>query len=328
MVVATTVFADTIVQAEVPPLPSGWQEVLVKIPGGESSNPASLKVLPSLFAVTPNPAVVGDQLTLTGSGFVIGSHVLFRGSELDPDSISADGTEIQVTIPKPRPTGPFEDLGGVEPLSVRNPDGVATPSVDLELRHVLSTGFDVVRNGYSFQNEGTFIAGVADLGTFTETYGLVDATLETITHPGRTAAYFAAYLAFFNVLKPGYSSGFSTTAINDYWSGTSDLAGEYSALAEVEDLLTVAQGHILSEELLTELGFQAAIGCRSGRALPGRDRGGLPAADQDAQRRGPPADGAGDATDAGRPAGHAGLLPEAGEQPRALADPHRVSPAR
>ena len=260
VVVTTTVIADTIVQAEVPPLPSGWQEVFVEIPGGEKSNPASLKVLPSLSAVTPNPAIVGNQLTLTGSGFVTGSHVVLRGTELDPDSISADGTEIKVTIPKPRSTGPFEDFGGVEAISVIDPDGIQTPPLDLQLRHVLSTGFDVARNGYAFLNAEENITGVADLGTFTETYGLVDATLETITHPGRTAAYFAAYLAFFNVLKPGYSSGFSTTAINEYWSGTSNLAGEHSSLAEVEDLLTVAQGHILSEELLMELGFQAASG--------------------------------------------------------------------
>ena len=286
-------------------------------------------MLPSLSAVTPNPAIVGNQLTLTGSGFVTGSHVVLRGTELDPDSISADGTEIKVTIPKPRSAGPFEDFGGVEAISVIDPDGIQTPPLDLQLRHVLSTGFDVARNGYAFLNAEENITGVADLGTFTETYGLVDATLETITHPGRTAAYFAAYLAFFNVLKPGYSSGFSTTAINEYWSGTSNLAGEHSSLAEVEDLLTVAQGHILSEELLMELGFQAASGAaRAELSLDGIEAD-VPGADQKCPTTSCAADNApGDATDAGRLARHARLLPEAGEQPWSAADPHRVPPGR
>ena len=198
------------------------------------------------------------QITLTGSGFVSGCDVIFRGIQLPPDSVSSDGTQVVFTIPQPR--APFEDFGGVEAVFVRNPDGEDSPSIDLELRHVLSTGFNVPRNGYSFLNQLP-IAGVADLGTFTETYGIVDATLETVTHPGRTAAYFAAYLLFFNERTPGYSSGFAMTAIDAYWSGDPPtLSTAYSSLPEAERLLTVAQGHILSEEILTELGFQAAAG--------------------------------------------------------------------
>lgn len=266
IVVATTFIADTILQASAPPVASGWHQVVVEIPGGETSNPGSLEVVPSLSAVTPDPAAPGTQLTLSGSGFDAGCRVLFRATELQPDSVSADGTVVQVTIP--RPAGPFEDHGGVETLIVRNPNGVATGSIDLRLRHVLSTGFNVPTNGYSFLNTKQTITGVADLGTFTETYGLVDATLETITHPGRTAAWFAAYLTFFNVIKPGYSSGFAMTAIDEYWKGTSDLAGEHSAMSDVERLLTVAQGHILSREVLAELALQSASGvARAERSL-------------------------------------------------------------
>jgi IPT/TIG domain len=256
--VDTTFFADTTLQADVPPIASGVHHVLVAIPGGEMSNPASLEVLPSLSAATPNPAAVGMQITLTGSGFVSGCNVMFQGIQLPPDSVSSDGTQVQFTIPQR--TAPFEDFGGVHAVFVRNPDGSDSPSIDLELRHVLSTGFDVTQNGYAFLNQLP-IAGVADLGTFTETYGIVDATLETVTHPGRTAAYFAAYLLFFNERTPGYSSGFAMTAIDAYWSGTPPvLFNAYSSLPQAERLLTVAQGHILSEEVLTELGFQAATG--------------------------------------------------------------------
>ncbi len=256
--VVSTFFADTILQAVVPPIPSGWNDVIVEIPGGQVSNPASVLVLPSLSSASPNPAALGVQVTLSGSGFDPDCRVLFRGAELPPDSVSSDGTTVLVTLPKP--PGPFEDEGGVEEIAVRNQNGIATRSIDVPLRHVLSTGFDVPTNGYSFLNSLPNITGVADVGTFTETYGLVDATLESLANPGLTSAYFAFYLLYFNTIKAGYSSAFAMTAIDAYWSGTASLSTEHTALSEVEDLLTVAQGHILSNELLIELGFQSAVG--------------------------------------------------------------------
>ena len=59
---------------------------------------------------------------------------------------------------------------------------------------------------------------------------------------------------------PGYSSGFSTTAADEYWSGNPDLFTDHAALPEVERLLTVAQGHVLSQEMLVRLAGQAAAG--------------------------------------------------------------------
>jgi hypothetical protein len=252
-----TFFADTILQAEIPPVPSGWAEVLVDVPGGQTSNPASVKVLPSLFAVSPNPAALGVQITLTGAGFQAGCEVLFRGLELDA-SVDANGTQVQVTLPAPQ--GPFEDQGGVEEIFVRNPDGVATAPISLPLRHVLSTGFNVGTNGYSFLNAAANITGVANLGTFQETYGLFDVTLESLIDPVLTSAYFGFYLWFFNSRQPGYSSGFSMTAADEYWSGNTNLSGDHTSMASAERLLTVAQGHILSEELLEDLSIQAAFG--------------------------------------------------------------------
>ena len=256
--VFSTFLADTILQATVPPVPSGWTDVVVEIPGGQVSNPASVLVLPSLSSATPNPTVLGAQVTFVGSGFEPDCRVLFRGVELIPDSVSFDGTQVIATLTKP--TGPFEDQGGVEAVSVRNPAGMTTRPIDLQMRHVLSTGFDVPTNGYAFLNSLPNVTGVADLGTFTATYGLFDATLETLANPGLTRAYFDFYDAYFNNIKAGYSSAFAMTAIDAYWSGTTNLAGEYTALSEVEDLLTIAQGHILSNELLTELGWQSAVG--------------------------------------------------------------------
>ena len=255
---ATTVIADTILQAEVPNLGTGWVDVVVDIPGGESSNPGSLKVIPSMIGVTPNPAAAGSTITVFGSGFVPGCHVLFQGVELDPSAVASDGTSVVVTLPKL--SGPFEDFGGVEPILVRNPDGIATEPVDLVLRHVLSTGFDVTLNGYAFLNQLP-LAALADMGTFEETYGTADVVSNFLLEPVLTGAWYLFYRDFFNnPPAPGYSSGFSTTAANEYWSGNPDLSADHSALPEVERLMTVAQGHILSREMLTKLAGQALAG--------------------------------------------------------------------
>ncbi|MEZ5089140.1 MAG: hypothetical protein R2719_05085 [Micropruina sp.] len=44
-----------------------------------------------------------------------------------------------------------------------------TASLDLPLRHVIDTGFDVGRDGYRFSNNPA--GGFAGIGTFRETYG-------------------------------------------------------------------------------------------------------------------------------------------------------------
>jgi hypothetical protein len=259
----TTFIADAILQAEVPAVASGWVEVIVDAPGGLPSNPGSVKILPTLVAVSPFPAQVGTTVTMTGVGFDVACRVLFRGLELDPATVDADGHTLTVMLPAPQ--GPFEDVGGIEPISVRNPDGIATAPFDLLLRHVVSTGFDVAKHGYSFLNAGANITGVANLGTFEETYGAVDVASQFLLDPVLTGAFYAFYTHYFNNIRAGYSSAFSMTAADEYWSGNPDLFGDHAALSEVERLLTIAQGHVsLSHEVLTELMIQAAQG--TGRA--------------------------------------------------------------
>lgn len=251
---STTYIGDTVLQATVPLVPAGWTEITVEIPGGETSNRAAVQVLTSISSVSPSPTTVGTTLTIIGSGFATECTVLFRAHELTPDEISASGTLLRVTLPAPPP--PFEDFGGVEELVVRNPDGVTSNPMELVLRRVLDTGFDVDRHAYSFLNAG--VSGVADLGTFEQTYGTLEVAAMFALAPVVTGAWFAFYLKYFNDVRPGYSSGFSMTAIDEYWSGNPDLSNDHQSLADVEDLLTVAQGHILSMEMLTTLAAQAA----------------------------------------------------------------------
>ena len=254
----TTVLADTIIQARVPAIATGWVEVVVRVPGGESSNPGSVKVIPSIGKVTPNPAALGQTITVTGSGFSAGCHLLFRGMELPAEALAADGTSIDVVLPAP--PAPFEDLGGTEPIAVRNPDGTATGTVNLVLRHVVSTGFDVTRNGYAFLNQPP-LQGLADGFTFEDTYGAFEVQASYLLEPVLVGAWYLFYTHFFNqAVPPGYSSGFSTTSINEYWSGNTHLHTDFATLPEVERTLTVAMGHVLSTEMLSILGTQALAG--------------------------------------------------------------------
>ena len=253
----TTFVASTILQAVVPAVTVGQVGVLVTIPGGAISNPANLTVHPGIASITPSPpAALGTTITISGDGFDSGSVVLFRGEELQPTTIAPDGSSLQVFLPAP--DGHYEEPGGEETISVRGSDWTATAEAPLTIRHVLSTGFDVTRHAYGFANNLGAINGVASLGTFEQTYGAVEVAAEFLLEPVMTGAWFAYYLSFFNgALPPGYSSGFSITAADQYWNGNQNLITDVATLGAVEPLLTVAQGRILSQELLDMLAWQA-----------------------------------------------------------------------
>jgi hypothetical protein len=149
-------------------------------------------------------------------------------------------------------------------LTIRDADGVSSAPLDLRLRHVLDTGFHGPKNAYSFLNMPTPRSDdrvIANLETFGLTYGWFEVDTQFLLQPTVTTAWYIFYRWFFNQQdRPGYSSGFSMTAAEAYWSGNPDLYGDHADIKEVEDLLTIAQGHILSQEILTILATQAAGG--------------------------------------------------------------------
>jgi hypothetical protein len=263
----TTYVADTILRATVPGVAVGPVEVLATTAAGDVSNPDYVTVTPSIGSITPTPARLGQQITINGSSFGATSVVTFRGLALEPDSVAADGSSLQVTLQAPPPP-PFEDFGGVEAITVRDSEGVSAPPFQLTLRHVVDSGFDNTRNGYRFKNAN--LAGVADMSTFQETYGALEVDLQFATNPTLTLAWYLYYRSFFNTLPPpGLSTGFSATAADEYWAGNPDLWGDHTSIADVERLCTVAQGHVLSRQLLTILAGQAAAGV--GRARTSAD---------------------------------------------------------
>ena len=115
------------------------------------------------------------------------------------------------------------------------------------------------------------------------------------------------------------------TAIDAYWTGTDNLVGEHSSMAEVERLLTVAQGHILSRRSSSpSSACKPASDWRTRRAASIGIEEVVPQQISDPQRQPRRLIAPVMQLMPARPAGHAGLLQRTGEQSRTVADPHRV----
>ena len=74
--------------------------------------------VPAITGLSPSSAASGagdTALTISGSGFVAGSHVSFHGAALSPASVNAGGTAINVTVPAAQLAA-----AGVYPVTVTN----------------------------------------------------------------------------------------------------------------------------------------------------------------------------------------------------------------
>jgi outer membrane protein assembly factor BamB len=91
----------------------------------------------ALTSVQPSSGHVGRVVTLTGSGFVAGDVVSFNGTSMLPSTVSADGTQLTVSVPLDATTGPItvsDPAGGQSSGPSRRPfrvtRGVAAPVGD------------------------------------------------------------------------------------------------------------------------------------------------------------------------------------------------------
>ena len=158
---ATTFRSDTTLLATCRRSPAGGTRCSSRSPVDETSNPASVEVLPSLFAATPNPASLGMQVTFTGSGFDPGCRCTSAASELSPTR-SAPTAPWSGDAPRRDATGAVRGLRRRR-SGVRAQPGTVSPRFDRpaaasRAEHRFRRG----RNSYSFLNLKASIAGVAD----------------------------------------------------------------------------------------------------------------------------------------------------------------------
>lgn len=243
----------------------GEHLVQVKTPDGDKSNEVPFRVRPSLIEFRQAGSVInsisaGDEITLVGRSFISGAGVYANGEILQ--TISLNQSEITAVIPNI--TG--EDSGGEMRFIVRNPDGLKSEELRIQRFPSLDSGFRAGIHGYAFQN---FTHGNPTWGTFLDTFGSLEVGGDLILHPILTGAY---YLFFDWFLSGGgaHCSGFAATALKKYHQGVGDtysqgpISDDDPPVPAISSTLMreldIAQGRLLSEELITHYADQGQEG--------------------------------------------------------------------
>lgn len=246
----------------------GERAVRVEVPDGETSNEAPLTIKPRLDEVriagdTVDTVGRGDVLTLVGSSFQTKATILRNGQPLKTASVSSS-TEIELEIPEEK----GEDAGGAERYVVQNPDGNESNELELKRLPSLDSGFRPSLHGYPFQN---FSDGDATWGAFRETFGTKHISRRMVTSPARVGIVYAVFREFLDGY--GLCSGMAATSLlrfhqdmdeifHDYPSdvGQSNPADPPNIPDDLYRDITVAQGRVLSQELVGHYADQAAEG--------------------------------------------------------------------
>ncbi|MTD14456.1 choice-of-anchor G family protein [Nakamurella sp. YIM 132087] len=103
---------------------------------------------PTIDAIAPDsgPLLGGTEVTLTGTGFVPGTVVLFDGTEITPDAVS--GTELTFTVPAGTLAGPVS-------VQVQNPDDLVSGVVQYTYDDPQLTADDPVAAGGTLSVDAT-----------------------------------------------------------------------------------------------------------------------------------------------------------------------------
>ena len=106
----------------------GTANVTVVNPGGATSNAVTFTInapTPSISSLSPNSATAGAPaftLTVSGSGFLVGSTVRWNGSALSTNYVS--GTQLNASVP-----ASLIASQGTASVTVANPGGATSPAV-------------------------------------------------------------------------------------------------------------------------------------------------------------------------------------------------------
>jgi len=237
----------------------GEHSVKVRTPDGDESNEVPFSVRPYLMEIRRASSVVnsisaGDEITLVGRSFVSGAGVYANGEILQTTSL----TQSEIILRIPEVIG--EDAGGEMRFVVHNPDRLESDELTIKRLPSLDSGFRAGVHGYAFKN---FSKGRGTWGDFLKTFGSGEIAGDLILHPILTGAY---YLFFEWFLSGGgaHCAGLAATALKKYHQGVTNLfsQGPISSAnppplsSALMHELDVAQGRMLSEELITHYADQ------------------------------------------------------------------------
>jgi hypothetical protein len=146
---ATTFLSDTLLSFQVPAVPGGFRSVQVRRLNGQTSNLATLYVLPTLAGTVPGPRITpGDPIQLNGTGFAPGARVRIDNLDIGQATYAGPNTlTIQVIRPPTMPLKPLTADGGESAqLTVALADGTVTAplQVVLDTYRILVFGDSIV----------------------------------------------------------------------------------------------------------------------------------------------------------------------------------------
>ena len=221
---------------------------------------ASFTVIPVINELV---AAEGTELTIRGHGFTPDSRVRIGNVDLVPTKVSL--SRLTVTLPRGMSLEDAMALAVAVPAPPPAPRGLAGPAMDAAPVPLVTTGFDVLRDGFSFVNGVDYQA--ASWGTFQETFGKAN-----IKRANRLPtflflwAYYALYTSFFEGVgifqASGLCSGLAALCLERFCAGESPNI-DIELTMDVRKQLTARMGKILGKEVLVAAYEQCKQGLAS-----------------------------------------------------------------
>jgi subtilase family serine protease len=175
---------------------TGTYSITATNPGSGASNSLTFTVsnvsTPTLTKISPTTTTTSSAFTLTatGTGFVSGATVLWNGTALTTTFVSSTSVTAKVTATQTATNGTY-------PISVKNPDGGTTGTINISVQNVSPTLSSVSPTTIAVGSAATKIT-CSGFGFISSSSVLINGTAITTTYVNSktvTAVVPASYLA-------------------------------------------------------------------------------------------------------------------------------------
>lgn len=260
-VLASTLRPDQGLDVKVPAdIGGGTHQLYLRRHDGQQSNRLPLIVKPQITSAMPS-VIPGADTTVDGRAFLPGATVDYAGS-LYPANVGSP-TRLVFRVPE---TATKNSPEAKVSLTVINPDGQRSNTVNTTVPHVLKNGFLLGVHDYSFANDSD---GRPSWATFEETYGGVEVWHELLDpifgHPVLTTAFYYFYREFLKGkanggLATGFCTALASQAVDLFWRGKNDTFATVVRDDAFRKAMTAIHGRLLTRECLVDFHEQGRRG--------------------------------------------------------------------
>jgi hypothetical protein len=219
---------------------------------GQVSTAMTYTVLPFLSGSTAAGGYSpGDTITLNGTGFLTNASVhLTQPSQAIQVLVPTSVTATSIVFNVPAATGAASAAQGTATITVMNPDGLQSNTLQITRLSFVTNGFLPSVNGFAFTNASA-CPGAPTLDTFAQDFGSVEVAFSFFTDPVLTAAYYALYAVLLGPECNGLCTGFTCAAMDRYTSGVTNVFAAFPACTPaLKTEFSVGWGRQMSGELL------------------------------------------------------------------------------